>query len=66
MKKFSKILENNTSGKYKVYTYVELEIDADDEGAAAYIADSTISSIKNVSDYGITKIEKISNLEDNN
>lgn len=66
MKKFSKILESDTSGKYKVWTYVELEIEANDEGEASYIADSTISNIKNVTDYGITKIEKLQNLEDIN
>ncbi len=59
MKKFSKILESNNSGKYKVWSYVELVIDSDDEGEASYIADSTLSSIKNLSDYTITKVEKL-------
>lgn len=59
MKKFSKILEKDNSKRYKIFAYIELEIDADDEGEAAYVADSTLSSVKNVSDYGITKIEKL-------
>jgi len=59
MKKFSKILESNNSSRYKVWSYVELVIDSDDEGEASYIADSTLSSIKNLSDYTITKVEKL-------
>lgn len=64
MKKFSKILEKNNSQKYKVFAYIELEINADDQGEAAYVADSTLSSVKNVSDYGITKIEKLDQLNE--
>jgi hypothetical protein len=64
MKKFSKVLENNGSGKYKISAYIELEIEAENEGEAAYIADSTLSSIKDSSNYNISKIEKLSNLED--
>ena len=64
MKKFSKVLESNESGKYKVMAYIELEIEADNEGEAAYIADSTLSSVKDSSNYNISKIEKLSNLED--
>lgn len=59
MIKFSKILENKKSGVYKAFAYIELEIESEDEGEAAYVADSTLSSVKNVSDYGITKIEKL-------
>jgi hypothetical protein len=59
MKKFSKILESNNSSRYKVWSYVELVIESDDEGEASYIADSTLSSIKNLSDYTITKVEKL-------
>ena len=64
MKKFSKVLENNGSMKYKISAYIELEIEAENEGEAAYIADSTLSSIKDSSNYKISKIEKLSNLED--
>lgn len=64
MKKFSKISESNSSGKYKIMAYIELEIEAENEGEASYIADSTLSSIKNSSNYNISKIEKLSNLED--
>jgi hypothetical protein len=64
LKKFSKISESNTSGKYKIMAYIELEIEAENEGEAAYVSDSTLSSIKNLSNYNISKIEKLSNLED--
>lgn len=64
MKKFSKILEKDNSQKYKAFAYIELEIDADDQGEAAYVADSTLSSVKNVSDYGITKIEKLDQINE--
>jgi hypothetical protein len=64
MKKFSKILENSSKGKYKIWANIELEIEATDEGEAAYIADSILSSVKDSQDWSISKLEKINTLLD--
>lgn len=64
MKKFSKILENSSTGKYKVWANIELEIEATDEGEAAYVADSILSSVKNSQDWSISKLEKIDTFSD--
>jgi len=59
MKKFSKILEEVENAKYfKVEVKVELLIPAENEGEASYIADSTMSSMKNISEYVISKVEE--------
>jgi hypothetical protein len=59
MKKFSKILENNSNQKYyKVIAQVELIIPAENEGEAGYLADSALSSIENGSNYTIDNIEQ--------
>lgn len=64
MKKFTKIIENNESKRqFKVTVQVEFTIEASNEGEASYIADSTISSLKNQSEYTISNIEEISNLD---
>jgi hypothetical protein len=61
MKKFSKVLEEVENGKYyKVIVQVELLVPASNEGEASYIADSTISSIKNISEYSISQVEETS------
>jgi hypothetical protein len=64
MKKFTKIIENVESKRqFKVTVQVEFTIEASNEGEASYIADSTISSLKNQSEYTISNIEEISNLD---
>ena len=61
MKKFTKIIEQIESGKFfKVEIDVELVIPADNLGEASYIADSTMASIKNVSEYVISSVEETS------
>jgi len=58
VKKFTKILENIEGKKsYRVIAQVELTIEAENEGEASYIADSTLSALKNQSNYTINKIE---------
>lgn len=59
MKKFTSILEKN--GKFfKVEANLELMIPAENEGEASYIADSTMSSIKNISEYIISNVDEVS------
>ena len=61
MKKFSKIVESISNGKYyKITSEVELIIPASNEGEASYIADSTLSSTRNISNYIISSIEETS------
>lgn len=58
MKKFTKILEDiDNKRKFKVSAQVEFIIEASNEGEASYIADSTLSSIKNQSSYTINNID---------
>ncbi len=58
MKKFSKILENNSNQKYyKVFAKIELVIPADNEGEAGYLADSILASVEDSYDYTIQLIE---------
>ena len=58
MKKFSKILENNSNEKYyKVYAKIELVIPAENEGEAGYLADSILASVENSYNYTIQLIE---------
>lgn len=48
MKKFTKVIENVESKRqFKITVQVEFMIEASNEGEASYIADSTISSLKN-------------------
>lgn len=64
MKKFTKVIENVESKRqFKVTVQVEFMIEASNEGEASYIADSTISSLKNQSEYTISNIEEISSLD---
>lgn len=66
MKKFSSITENNNLGKYyKVKAEVDIVLQANNEGEAAYIVDSTLSSIKNQSSYDIKNIEETTKEEEN-
>jgi hypothetical protein len=59
MKKFSKILENIEGEKsFKVDAHINLVIKASNEGEAAYLADSALSSVKNQSQYTIDNIEE--------
>lgn len=61
MNKFTKILEQSESEKYfKVNAQIELTIKASNEGEASYIADLSLASIKNQSEYTITNINDIS------
>lgn len=58
MKKFSKILEDNSNQKYyKVFAKIELIIPADNEGEAGYLSDSILSSVENSYDYTIQLID---------
>lgn len=66
MKKFSSITENNNLDKYyKVKAEVNIVLQANNEGEAAYIVDSTLSSIKNQSSYDIKDIEETTKEEEN-
>lgn len=66
MKKFSSITESNNLGKYyKVKAEVNIVLQANNEGEAAYIVDSTLSSIKNQSSYDIKNIEETTKEEEN-
>jgi hypothetical protein len=59
MKKFTKILEDNSNQQYyKVYAKVELIIPAENEGEAGYLADSILASMENNYDYSIQLIEE--------
>lgn len=59
MKKFSKIIEGLEGPKqFKVTAQIELTIEASNEGEASYIADSSLSSLKNQSSYTISKVEE--------
>lgn len=61
MNKFTHILEKNASKKYyRVKAEIDLSINADNEGEASYIADSSLASIDNQSGYNIRSIEEIS------
>lgn len=58
MKKFSKILEDNSNQKYyKVFAKIELIIPADNEGEAGDLSDSILSSVENSYDYTIQLID---------
>lgn len=64
MNKFTHILEKNESKKYyKVKADIDLSINADNEGEASYIADSTLASIDNQSGYNIRLIDEITKEE---
>lgn len=66
MNKFTKILEQFESEKYfKVNAQIELTIKASNEGEASYIADSSLASIKNQTEYTIDNISDISKEEAN-
>lgn len=59
MRKFTKIVEGIKGDKsFKVIAQVELIIQASNEGEASYIADLSLSSIKNQSNYTISTIEE--------
>jgi hypothetical protein len=59
MKKFTKILEDkNNSLFYKVYSKIELIIEAENEGEAGYKSDSILASIENIYNYEIQLIEE--------
>lgn len=58
MKKFTKILEENSNERYyKVFAKIELVIPAENEGEAGYLADSILSSVDNNYNYTIQLIE---------
>jgi hypothetical protein len=59
MKKFTKFLEElENESFYKVDAQVELIIPAENEGEAAYLADSILASIEYGSEYIIDKIDQ--------
>jgi hypothetical protein len=64
MKKFTKILEKLEIKKYfKIDSEVSLVVEADSQGEASYISDSSLSSIKNQSGFFIRGIEEITKEE---
>lgn len=58
MKKFSKIVENNSGKLYKVTASIELTISAENEGESGYIADSTLAGNEYTSNFSILDIEE--------
>lgn len=57
MIKFSKKFESvNNETTYKISCVVDIVVKANSEGEASYIADETLSSIKNQSNYNIIEI----------
>ena len=58
MKKFTKTLESKHLKKWEVLAEVKLEIFAQNEGEAGYIADSVLQSIREQSDYTIKNIDE--------
>jgi hypothetical protein len=64
MKKFTKIVENQSSQKlFEVSVELKLAVKAENEGEAGYLADSIIGGIEQQSDYTILNIEEKSGLE---
>ena len=67
MKKFTKILEDNSNERfYKVDAQVELIIPAENEGEAGYLADSILASIEYGSEYIIDNIDQTEKRIDDN
>ncbi len=64
MKKFSQILESNSERKYKVKAEIELIIKAENDGEAAYLADTSLSKISGIDKYNISNLEEISNIDE--
>jgi hypothetical protein len=59
MKRFSKIYENSQSEKtYKISATVEIEVKAENEGEAGYLADSILGSIEDGVGFTIENIEE--------
>ena len=64
MKKFTKILENQSSEKYfEVTAEVKLMIKSDNEGEAGYKSDSILGSIEEQVDFTIDNIGEVSREE---
>jgi hypothetical protein len=64
MKKFTKIVENIEESKYfKIKSEIEMVVKSNNEGEAAYISDSILSSIKGQSGYNIKSIEEVNQME---
>lgn len=62
MKKFTKVLENQSNEKtYEVSIELKLIIKAENEGEAGYLSDSIIGAIKEQSEYSILNIEEKKN-----
>jgi len=67
MKKFTKILEDNSNERfYKVDAQVELIIPAENEGEAGYLADSILASVEYGSEYIIDNIDQTEKRVDDN
>lgn len=64
MKKFSKVLENIEGYRhFKIKSELEIIVKSNNEGEAAYISDSILSSIKGQSGYNIKSIDEVSQME---
>lgn len=65
MKKFSKVLENNTEKNYYVDATIKLSIKAENEGEAGYQADYILASVDNVDTYEILLIDsEVNNIKE--
>jgi hypothetical protein len=59
MKKFTKVLENQSNEKiYEISVELKLLVKAENEGEAGYLGDSILGGIKEQSDYNILNIEE--------
>jgi len=64
MNKFLKIVEQSSNKKYyKVKANIEFIIEAENDGQASYIIDSTLASFKDQSKFHVDDIQKISKFE---
>ncbi len=64
MKKFSQVLESNSDRKYKITAELELIIKAENDGEAAYLADSSLSKVSGIDKYNISNLEEVSNIDE--
>lgn len=60
MKSFSKVFEESKAEKiYKVTANIEIEVKAENEGEAGYLADSILGSVEENISFSIENIEEI-------
>lgn len=70
MKKFTKILENNSNNNYMISAEIQIIVKAENSGEAGYLADYIIGGIEEQYNYTILNIkettETIKNIEKSN